>query len=84
MKKLFVLFLLLAAGASQAQPAPQSVTIDPQLWSDLQRAVADVPMSANAHQQIQSILANVQREAQSREMRAKADTEAKRKATDDK
>lgn len=67
--------LSLLASAAFAQSAPQAVTIDPQLWGEMAQAVGQVSMPLSAHQQIQQIIANVQREALARESKAKAEQE---------
>lgn len=73
-------FMMLAlASAAHAQPAPSPTTIDPQLWAEMLNAIGNVSMPAPAHQQLQAIIASVQREAQQREERAKVTAGAKKK-----
>lgn len=54
------LALILPATAQQANFAPIS---DRDLWDAMVKAIGDVPMSLTAHQQVQRILAEAQREA---------------------
>lgn len=81
MKYLVAAFLMFATPALAQQPgyAPP----DAELWGLLGKALDDIPMSMSAHQQVQLILANVQREAMIRaaaaEAAAKAAAEAKAK-----
>lgn len=70
-KEVFVILALLTTAAF-AQPAPSFSPPDRELWDAMSKAFDDLPMSMNVHQQIQAIMANVQREAQAREARAKA------------
>lgn len=67
-----VAVLTMLVGAATAQPTVQSVTIDPQLWGEMTQAIGQVAMPLSAHQQVQQIIASVQREAQARAERAKA------------
>ncbi len=65
---------VLSALPSQAQQAaPFAPVADRELWEAMTRAFADVPMSLGAHQQVQQIMANVQREAAMRAARAKTE-----------
>lgn len=70
--KAVFLALALLTTAATAQPAQPFSPPDRELWDAMSKALDDLPMSMNAHQQIQTIMANVQREAQMREARAKA------------
>lgn len=63
--------LFLTTNPALGQPGQFSPP-DRELWEAMAKAFDDLPMSMNAHQQIQAIMANVQREAQMREARAKA------------
>lgn len=74
MKKfLMVAFLVASSQAFAQQPTPFAPVSDRDLWEAMNRAFAELPISLTAHQQIQQIMANVQREAQVREARAKAE-----------
>ncbi len=84
MKKYLHYFLVCALlvafpNPSIAQPAQPYVAPDADLWAMMSRAFDDLPMSFAAHQQIQQIMANVQREAQIREARARAQAQAEAK-----
>lgn len=60
---------------AHAQPAlPQYSPPDRELWEALGKSFSDLSMPLSAHQAIQNIMQNVQREAQMREMRARATT----------
>lgn len=79
MKSLAIALLLLSTSAFAQQTAQPYAPPDAELWGIMSKAFDDLPMAMNAHQQIQQIMQNVQREAQIREARAKADAEAKAK-----
>jgi hypothetical protein len=67
-------FLLSLVNYAMAQPAQRYAPPDEDLWNAMVRALQDrVNAPAAAHQVIQQILADVQREAQMRETRAKAE-----------
>lgn len=71
MIRIVVLAAGLAAAFSSpsfAQSAQPYTAPDKDLWDIMARALDDLPMSTSVHQQVQSILAGVQREAQVREM----------------
>lgn len=68
----FSAVLLIFVAPASAQSAPPYAAPDRELWELMNKALDDIPMSMSAHQQIQAIIANVQREAQMREARAKA------------
>lgn len=59
--------VLMALPVKAADWAPP----DRELWDAMARALSDLPMSLNTHQQVQRILADVQRESQIRATRAK-------------
>ena len=59
----FVLLLVTSAYAQQPAYAPP----DRELWDAMIRALSEVPMSVSAHQQVQRLLGDIQREAQMRE-----------------
>lgn len=70
---LLLLFIIaLIPLSANAQPVSPYAAPDRELWDLMSKAFDDIPMSMSAHQQIQAIVANVQREAQMREARAKA------------
>lgn len=56
--------LALVVAPVQAQQAYTPPDAD--LWQAMAKAFSDLPISLTAHQQIQQIMANVQREAQAR------------------
>jgi hypothetical protein len=62
-----------------AQPPPFAPIADRDLWEAMQRAFADTHFTLAQHQQIQRILADVQREALMREARAKDDKSLEQK-----
>jgi len=62
-----LLFSATPAFAQQQSYAPP----DAELWGLMMKAMSDIPMSMTAHQQVQQIMADVQREAQMRERIAK-------------
>ncbi len=72
----------LMIGTANAQTAPQPTTIDPQLWGDMIQALGKISMPVEAHQQVQAVLGNAQREAQARALRARMEEE--KKITEDK
>lgn len=58
--------LIFSANVARAQ----ELKIDADLWAAMNQAIGSVSMPLQAHQQIQQILAGVQREAQARAARA--------------
>jgi len=64
MKRISCIFLLLATPVFAQTPY---VPPDRDLWETMTQALGEVPASARAHQQIQTILQTIQREAQARE-----------------
>jgi len=66
--------LLITSARAQEYAAP-----DAELWRQMTEVTANVPMSLSAHQQVQRIFADVQREAQTRAARAKGAEQSKEK-----
>lgn len=65
--------VVLCVATARSQPASTSYAApDAELWREMARAFNDLPISLGAHQQIQQIMQNVQREAQIRATRARA------------
>ncbi len=77
MKSLAVMLFLITPYAAHAQQ--QFAAPDRELWEVMAKALSDVPMSLSAHQQIQAILNNVQREASIRKAKAEADARSQPK-----
>lgn len=70
MRALVFLLTITIASPCLAQPAPPFAPIaDRDLWEAMQRAFAELPVSLAAHQQIQRVMTEVQKEAQSRQAR---------------
>lgn len=68
MKALAVIVVIAAAlTGAQAQQARTYAPPDRELWDAMVRALSEVPMSISAHQNVQRILSDIQREAQTRE-----------------
>lgn len=63
--------ILALGGPAVAQPAPPFTPPDAELWGLMVRALHELPVSLGAHQGIDQILANIQREAMMRAARAK-------------
>jgi hypothetical protein len=73
MKRISLALLLLATSAiAQPMPPPSYVAPDRDLWETMSQALAEIPASARAHQQIQNILQTIQREAYAREQAKQA------------
>lgn len=76
MKHILFIASLVASGTAFAQEfAPP----DKELWDLLARELGNINMTLPAHQQVQQLLQNVQREAQMRAARAKLPKPADKK-----
>lgn len=69
---LLATILALPAAAQQPYAAPEQ-----ELWNEMKQALGNVPMALSAHQQVQQVLQQVEREAQMRAAR-KAKPEEKK------
>lgn len=88
MKKIVILVMIVAAfvGLSvdaSAQPAPPYAAPDEATWSQMVKALDNVPASGEAHGQINAILGQVQQIAQRNKMQVDAQTAAAKKIADE-
>jgi hypothetical protein len=66
MKKIFILTVLIFITQVKANAA-EVVTINKELWLQLKTAMSTISMPLSAHQQIQQLLDNVEKEATRKE-----------------
>lgn len=72
MKRLFSAAILAALTTITHAETQQTVVIDRELWATMNVAIAETSMPLSAHQRIQQILQNVEKEAAERAARAAA------------
>lgn len=70
-----IILAVLVSTTALAQEQPAFAPIERDLWESMQRAFGDISMPLPAHQQVISVMQQVAREAQMREMRRKAAAE---------